>query len=755
MDPKNQPVPGNTVLSGKVRTAGPAVRRSRLRPEETGAGKLVTATGMLTLMLAGLAGLGGSPGLVTMLLAAFGLAGTGTGIALDRRERRQLSAIATTADAQDADYEALADRMWELQESEEHFLGLIDALGDLVVHRDRRGRIVYANDAFARLLGMDARNIRGLLLSDLGIALDIAPDPDLAGAGSLTSSDVAVQTPSGIRWFSWTEHSIRDTATGGVSHRAIARDITARKRAEHDLIEARERAEAASQAKSRFLATVSHEIRTPMNGIVGMARLLADTGLTPEQKTYVDSVSTSADALLLLIEDLLDFSKIEAGRIEIVPQPVPIRETIDSVVELLASRAYAKGIAIAAHVDPRVPQTIETDPGKLRQVLLNLAGNAVKFTDAGGVRLSVTMTAGPGGPALAIDVIDTGPGLKPEDRERIFGDFEQADGTSTRRHGGAGLGLAISRRLVTAMGGTVTVESEAGAGSVFTVALPCEACPAARQPKLAGRRYLLLLTNRTEADALAASLRSEGAEAVICHDTGDAIANGPGANGPGRFEAMLIDAELEQGDVLDRLRAGGLTSANPVILIAPGDRGRLPELREFGYLNFLARPVRGTTLLRILGDGSAAGGTDARAPAAGNKPERKTGPGLSILLAEDNPVNAMLARAALERAGHSVTLAEDGGRAVELYAQKSGTLFDLVLMDLHMPVLDGLDAIDRIRAMEQAGGWREKPLLVLTADGQEETRARAIAHGANGFLTKPLDPDRLTAAVLDATAAAA
>ncbi|MFP1630468.1 response regulator [Zhengella sp. ZM62] len=732
------------------RTAGTGARGKRRLPEETGAGKLVTAAGLMTVMLAGLAGLGGSPGLVTMLLTGFGLACLATGIVLDRRERRQLSAMATTAEAQDADYEALADRMWELQESEERFLGLIDALGDLVVHRDRTGRIVYANDALARLLNMDMRSIRGLRLSDLGIALDNAPDPDLAGAGSLTSCDVAVQTDSGVRWFSWIEHSIRDSATGDVSHRAIARDITARKKAEHDLIEARERAEAASQAKSRFLATVSHEIRTPMNGIVGMARLLADTGLTPEQKTYVDSVSTSADALLLLIEDLLDFSKIEAGRIEIAPQTVPLRETIDSVVELLASRAYAKGIAIAAHVDPRVPASIVTDPGKLRQVLLNLAGNAVKFTETGGVRLGVAMSAGPEGPAVAFDVIDTGPGLKPEDQERIFGDFEQADGSPTRRHGGAGLGLAISRRLVTAMGGTVCVKSEPGAGSVFTVTLPCEACPAARQPKLAGRRYLLLLKNRTEAEAIAATLTSEGAEALLCDGPQQAF-----ANAPDRFDAMLIDADLEQGDTLERLRAAGLSSANPVILIAPGDRGRLGTLRTFGYLNFLARPVRGTTLLRILG-GEPAGGTAAALPPRPARAPGKTGvQGLSILLAEDNPVNAMLARAALERAGHHVTLAQDGGRAVELYAQNNSTLFDVVLMDLHMPVLDGLDAIDRIRAMEQAGGWTEKPVLVLTADGQEETRARAIAHGANGFLTKPLDPDRLTAAVLDATDAAA
>ncbi|MCC0025957.1 MAG: response regulator [Zhengella sp.] len=745
MDTRRQPETAAMEPAGHTPAAGRGgLLRQRLLPEETGAGKLVTGCGLMILMLAGLAGLGGTSGLVTTILAVFGIAGAAAGIALDRRERKQLNAIASTAEAQDADYEALADRMWELQESEERFLGLIDALGDLVVHRDRKGRIVYANGAFARLLELDPRNIRGLTLADLGITLDIAPDTGHGEGDCLTSSDVSVQTAAGIRWFSWTEHSIRDGRTGTVSHRAIARDITARKKAEHDLIEARERAEAASQAKSRFLATVSHEIRTPMNGIVGMARLLADTGLTPEQKTYVDSVSTSADALLLLIEDLLDFSKIEAGRIEIVPQDVLVREIVDSVVELLASRAYAKGIAIAAHVDPRVPETLVTDPGKLRQVLLNLAGNAVKFTETGGVRLSVTMAAGACGPAVSIAIGDTGPGLKPEDRERIFEDFEQADGTSTRRHGGAGLGLAISRRLINAMGGAIGVESEPGKGSVFTVSLPCAASPALPARHLAGRRYLLLLSSRLEAEVLAATLSAEGAKAII-HDGVEAAME----TGPDHFDAMLIDAELEQGDALERLRAAGISASNPVILIAPGDRGRLAGLRSSGYLNFLARPVRGTTLLRIL-----VSDTHAARPAlpARDAPSRAKGPGLSILLAEDNPINAMLARAALERAGHNVTLAEDGGQAVDLFARQAGTGYDVILMDLHMPVLDGLDAIDRIRAMEEEHGWHATPVLVLTADGQEETRARALAHGANGFLTKPLDPDRLSSAVLDAAA---
>src|SRR5690606_31134197 len=245
---------------------------------------------------------------------------------------------------------------WELQESEQHFHGLIDALGDLVVHRDRDGRVVYANKVFADLLSTDARDLCGRTFADIGIDIGIVPDAAFSSGECLSSTDVAIRAPGGLRWFSWIELSVRDKENNAVSHRAIARDITARKRAETALINARERAESANQAKSRFLATVSHEIRTPMNGIMGMAKLLADTKLMPEQRTYVAAVSTSASALLALIEDLLDYSKIEVGRFDMEPQPVSPRELVENVVELMAPRAYGKGIGLGCHIAPDVPE---------------------------------------------------------------------------------------------------------------------------------------------------------------------------------------------------------------------------------------------------------------------------------------------------------------------------------------------------------------------------------------------------------------
>ena len=269
------------------------------------------------LATAGLSYLLGAPGIIPIVLFSIGLAALALLALTLRAEGRLAAAFDATTERSIAQYETLSDRMWELQESEERFRGLIDALGDLVVHRDRDGQIVYANRVFADVIGSQPGDLAGRTLAELGIDVGVVPDAAFAEGECLSSTDVAIRTPNGVRWFSWIELSVRDKVSDAVSHRAIARDITARKRAETALINARERAEFASQAKSRFLATVSHEIRTPMNGIMGMAKLLADTKLSAEQHTYVGAVSTSASALLALIEDLLDYSKIEAGRFEL------------------------------------------------------------------------------------------------------------------------------------------------------------------------------------------------------------------------------------------------------------------------------------------------------------------------------------------------------------------------------------------------------------------------------------------------------
>ncbi len=700
--------------------------------------------------VAGLAYLTGAPLFVSLALLVIGACGFAVLATLNRTFAR----LGDSARKDRTEIETLADRMWELQESEERFHGLIDALGDLVVHRDRAGYIVYANKVFTDLLSVDPAELPEKTLNDLGIDIGVVPDAAFCDHECLSSTDVVVQTPAGPRWFSWIELSVRDKESGAVSHRAIARDITARKRAESSLINARERAEFANQAKSRFLATVSHEIRTPMNGIMGMAKLLADTDLTPEQRTYVSAVSTSASALLALIEDLLDYSKIEAGRFKPEPQPMSPREIGDGIVELLAARAYGKDIGLACYAAPNVPRTIVADPGRIRQVLLNLIGNAIKFTEAGGVLVSIERITSENSDRIRFTVADTGPGLREDDRERIFEEFEQADGTSTRTHGGAGLGLAISRRLIAAMGGTISVSSRPGKGSEFMFEIPA-AAPGetleSRQAMLAGKRVVVLSENTVEATAIAKTVEAHGGAAEIAVTAAQAATLAVGCT------AILIDAALESSDarLLRHLRQTAFPTCEAITLIAPTDRGLLGELRVNGYSTFLARPIRGETLLRVLVSGGAA---TPIAPAPGSRPATarpaSRQPGLSVLIAEDNEINAMLARATLLKAGHRVEVVGNGRAAVDAIVNAGArTRYDVVLMDLHMPLLDGLDAISIVRRHEEDHGLPPLPIMVLSADSQENTRHRVLAHGASGFLTKPLDPEALVLAVEQQVAA--
>ncbi|MER9634944.1 response regulator [Mesorhizobium sp. M0228] len=750
-----------------IREAEPAERADRAAPEASGR-QLVAAPPLapelpdanrhglpfLTLVaivvLAGLSHLTGAPIFITIGLLATAIAGLAMHLRNRRTQRRAVALLDATTARSRAEIETLADRMWEMQESEERFRGLIDALGDLVVHRDRDGHIVYANKVFADLVETDQRDLAGKTLAELGIDVGIVPDAAFSDHECLSSTDVAIRTPDGPRWFSWIELSVRDKDSGAVSHRAIARDITARKRAESSLITARERAEYASQAKSRFLATVSHEIRTPMNGIMGMARLLADTSLSPEQRTYVGAISTSASALLALIEDLLDYSKIEAGRFDPEPQPMSVREIADNVIELLAARAFAKDIGLGCHVEPDVPQLITADPGRVRQVLLNLIGNAVKFTDSGGVLASIGRVRTETTNRIRFTISDTGPGLREEDMERIFEDFEQADGTSTRTHGGAGLGLAISKRLVTAMGGTISVSSRLGQGSEFVFEIPAISAVEAlqiRQNALLGRHAVIVSKNLVEAEAIARTIRANGGTVDLAAAAAQAAPFAEGCN------VLLVDAAMEQSDgrLLRRLRQSGFVDCEAVTLIAPTDRGMLGEFRANGYATFLARPVRGETLLRVL--------LTSHAPVIAEPQPQKRGAqaghaiggrqqGLSVLIAEDNDINAMLARATLLKAGHRVKVVGNGKAAVEAVISTGHKhRYDVVLMDLHMPVMDGLDAIAAIRRHEEETAIPPVPIMVLSADSQEKTRHAVLAHGASGFVTKPLDPDALVHAV--------
>src|SRR6204780_4161467 len=365
--------------------------------------------------------------------------------------------------------EALADRNWELKEAEERARSLFESQGDLIVLRDADGAITFVNDAYCEL----AQQPRSALVgSDFKLTV-LEQGASLLERNGTRIHDQRIATPGGPRWIAWREGLVRSDAGQPAEMQSVGRDVTDRTETERALSEARDQADAASRAKSRFLAMASHEIRTPLNGIIGMSGLLLDTQLTPEQITYAKAVKTSGDALLSLIEELLDYSKIEAGKIDLEHRPFALAGLIEDITELLAPRAQAKNLEIPAYVDERLPVQVIGDSARLRQVLLNLAGNAIKFTTSGGVALMVEPGIWPG--EISFQVRDTGIGIAPEAQQRIFREFEQADDRIARSYGGTGLGLSISERIVKRMGGRITLESTPDVGSTFEVSIPLAA----------------------------------------------------------------------------------------------------------------------------------------------------------------------------------------------------------------------------------------------------------------------------------------
>jgi len=641
--------------------------------------------------------------------------------------------------------EFLQDENWELREAASRHRELAEAFGDMIMQRNSSGEVVHVNHRFAHVLGTQVDALLGKPF-------------DLPGEEIRTQHLVAKThrvrefkfiTENGTRWIAWLDFPMRDDETGETSLRTVARDITKQKENELALDGARKRAEAASEAKSRFLANVSHEMRTPLNGILGMSGLLADTRLTPEQANYVDAVHTSGAALLALIEDVLDMSLVEADRFELRQQSVETARLVEDVCELLAPKAHNKNIAIAAHVDRSVPKRVKVDGGRLRQVLVNLAGNGIKFTESGGVRIACHCLGTKKGMAtLGFVVSDTGPGIANEDQRRIFQEFVQSDSETTRKHGGTGLGLAISNVIVSKMGGEIFLESQPGRGSVFSfqVEVPVEQEADETASDLTGICVALWGTDPLQAHALEVTLRDHGADfqSVLNVDEAQAdilLADYPGSR---RFGALASQSIKFEG--------------KRIILLQPAERLHLDACLKAGFDGYLIKPVRRASLLAVIT--GTTGSRDAKADVSGARAwlgedgvKSASWIGARVLLAEDNDVNAMLATALLEKKGHTVVRASNGREALDLLKERQcEEPFDLVFMDLQMPVLDGLDALSLWREHEATHELPRLPVHVLTADEQPETHVRARECGADGVLTKPLDPQSVLKVAKDCAA---
>ncbi len=541
-----------------------------------------------------------------------------------------------------------------------------------------------------------------------------------------------------------------------VSHRALEEQTARLAQLVKELEAARRRAEEAAETKSAFLANMSHEIRTPLNAILGMTGLALQTRLTVDQRDYIATVKSAAHSLLGIINDILDFSKIDARRLDLERAEFDAREAIGNAAKLLAIRASEKSLELACHIAPAVPEALLGDAGRLRQVLLNVLGNAIKFTDSGEVVLRVTVEhLAPRRVTLHFAVSDTGIGIPPEKQEQIFQAFTQADSSTTRRYGGTGLGLAIAQRLVELMDGRMWVESAVGKGSTFhfiadfdTPHQPAAAASTVRRKALEGLRVLVVddnATNRRILDEMLASWRM--IPATVADATSALTLLRRSANGPEPFDVVISDCQMPDVDGFTfarRLKRDPRLATTPVVMLTsigrPRDVGRC---RKIGVDAYLSKPVKHSDLLDALVN---VFGVSTRKSPSLTRTTRPRTRALRVLVAEDNVVNRKLVTRLLQKRGHRITAVENGRAAVAALTSPAAKRFDVVLMDVQMPEMNGLEATAAIRQHEAAGG-AHVPIIALTAHALQGDRERCLAAGMDAYLAKPIDVEELISTV--------
>jgi two-component system, sensor histidine kinase and response regulator len=685
-----------------------------------------------------------------------------------------------------------------LRESEERFRGTFENAAVGIVHTDSAGRFLRVNEKFCAIVGYPREELLQRTFQDITHPDDLAASVEPFTALMRDESPAFglekryLRKDGSLVWVEVFVSLQRDAAGKPAYAIAMLQDISERKRLEAELRKAKEAAEAANRAKDEFLANVSHEIRTPMNAILGMTELALDTELTDDQRQCLRTVKSAADNLLGIINDLLDFAKIEAGKLELDPADFSLRAALGDTMRALAVRAHRKGLELLCHVQPDVPDALVGDAGRLRQILLNLVGNAIKFTDEGEVVVRVTgisdqspVISGSGAAApsasslvtdscslitdscslitLHFEVRDTGIGIPQDKQQRIFRAFEQEDSSTTRKYGGTGLGLTIATRLVALMGGQITVESEPGRGSTFAFTARFGRQPhppeqvAVRPPVLLQNLPVLVVDdNATNRRILEEWLRDWQMKPVAVGDgvaAMDALWHGTACGRP--YALVLLDARMPDTDGLAlaaKIRQRTELSATRIILLTSGDRpGDLARFRQQRVNAHLLKPVQQEELLetiyRVMARASEVKDRGLRIEgirssildprfSASSKP-------LRILVAEDNEFNAQLLEQLLVRCGHRVLLANNGREAL---AQTEKGTFDLLLLDVHMPELDGFQVIQAIRERERTSG-RHLPVIALTARSRKEDRERCLAAGMDDFLAKPVRAADLWAAI--------
>jgi len=668
---------------------------------------------------------------IVPLLGEDGLPEQYIGIRTDITDRKQMEA-------------QLSDQLHLVEE-------LIEAIPLPVYLKDVEGRYIRLNRAFELFFNTQRQNYIGRTLHDLlspeDAQVHLAKDKELIERAGTQSYETEVHGRDGRRHdaiYRKAALTRRDGTVHGLL--GIIIDITERKQAEAEVLLAKEAAEAASRAKSEFLANMSHEIRTPMNGVIGMTDLALDTDLDDEQREYLSIVKSSAEALLTIINDILDFSKIEAGKLLVEHIAFDLPRVISDSLKTLSLRAHEKNLELVCEILPGVPSHLLGDPSRLRQVVLNLVGNAIKFTEQGEISLRVALKAQKAGRAtIHFSVSDTGIGISPEKQQIIFDAFAQEDSSTTRRYGGTGLGLSISRRLVELMGGEMWLESELGQGSIFhfSVNLQIDEYPAqARQDAfvdLCGQRILVVDDNDTNRRVLAGMLAAWEIESVLAPSGAAACREIAQAEQP--FDCIILDAHMPEMDgyQLAAHLQRTLDDVPPMLMLSSGAlRGDAQRCQEVGIVGFFSKPIASEELLaalcRVFGlteDAAAEGGDHLVTRHSLNELHRP----LEILLVEDHAVNQRLAIGLLDKWGHRTTLANHGQEALDHLA---GRDFDLILMDMQMPVMGGIEATRLIRQREVAAGRAPVPIIAMTAAAMQGDREACLQAGMNDYISKPI-----------------